>query len=65
MVFVVLAAFAAGCAMGMLALLPGWWRGRTVLRGEALAQPPEAARQTRPPAGLDSVVPESRLREGL
>lgn len=28
MVMVVLAAFAAGAAMGVLAMLPGWWRQR-------------------------------------
>ena len=28
MVFVVLAAFAAGCALGATAMLPGWWKNR-------------------------------------
>lgn len=28
MVFVVLAAFAAGSALGVVAMAPGWWRGR-------------------------------------
>jgi lipopolysaccharide assembly protein A len=28
MVFVVLAAFASGCALGTLAMLPGWWKHR-------------------------------------
>lgn len=28
MVFVVLAAFAAGCALGAAAMLPGWWKNR-------------------------------------
>ncbi len=28
MVFVVLAAFAAGCALGAAAMLPGWWKSR-------------------------------------
>jgi lipopolysaccharide assembly protein A len=26
MVIVVLAAFAAGCALGVIAMVPGWWR---------------------------------------
>jgi uncharacterized integral membrane protein len=30
MVFIVLAAFAAGCVIGVLAMLPGWWRRRRV-----------------------------------
>jgi uncharacterized integral membrane protein len=28
MVIVVLAAFAAGCVVGVVAMLPGWWRQR-------------------------------------
>lgn len=28
MVFIVLAAFAAGCALGISAMLPSWWRFR-------------------------------------
>jgi putative membrane protein len=77
MVFVVLAAFAAGCVVGMLALLPGWWRGRSLLRNEPastalaplagpLSSPPNATsvpRHVAEPA--ESLVPESRLREGL
>lgn len=30
MVFVVLAAFALGCVFGILAMLPSWWRQRSV-----------------------------------
>ncbi|MFT3666240.1 lipopolysaccharide assembly protein LapA domain-containing protein [Piscinibacter sp.] len=32
MVFVVLAAFALGCVFGVLAMLPSWWRQRSVAR---------------------------------
>lgn len=28
MVFIVLAAFGVGCAMGVMAMLPSWWRHR-------------------------------------
>jgi lipopolysaccharide assembly protein A len=28
MIYVVLAAFIAGCAVGVLAMVPRWWRGR-------------------------------------
>jgi lipopolysaccharide assembly protein A len=28
MIYVVLAAFIAGCAIGVLAMVPRWWRGR-------------------------------------
>lgn len=37
MVIVVLAAFATGCAIGVLAMVPSWWRQRRVAR---LASPP-------------------------
>ena len=37
MVFIVLAAFAAGCAIGVLAMLPGWWTHRR--RAQRLAPP--------------------------
>ena len=38
MVFIVLAAFAAGCAIGVLAMLPGWWTHRS--RAKRLEPPP-------------------------
>jgi uncharacterized integral membrane protein len=39
MVFVVLAAFAAGCAIGVLAMVPAWWRHRRAARRREAAQP--------------------------
>ena len=32
MVFIVLAAFALGCAFGIFAMVPAWWRNRRVAR---------------------------------
>ena len=32
MVFIVLAAFALGCAFGVFAMVPSWWRHRRVAR---------------------------------
>ena len=32
MVFIVLAAFALGCAFGVFAMVPAWWRHRRVAR---------------------------------
>jgi uncharacterized integral membrane protein len=32
MVFIVLAAFALGCALGVFAMVPSWWRHRRVAR---------------------------------
>ncbi len=52
MVIIVLAAFAAGCAVGVLALLPGLWR-----RKRAQGRPPAAAAM--PPAVVSpsSILP--------
>jgi uncharacterized integral membrane protein len=49
MVIVVLAAFAAGCATGVLAMAPGWWRQR---RKAVSASAPAAAGE-----GAASVLP--------
>ena len=44
MVIVVLAAFAAGCALGVLAMLPHWWRRRAASRpAESPVSEPTAA----------------------
>ncbi|MDP9044815.1 MAG: LapA family protein [Pseudomonadota bacterium] len=32
MVFIVLAAFALGCAFGVVAMVPSWWRHRRIAR---------------------------------
>ncbi len=42
MVIVVLAAFAAGCALGVMAMVPGWWRQRRAARLAQLPTPPAA-----------------------
>ena len=46
MVFIVLAAFGLGCAFGIFAMAPSWWRQRRIARRET-ARAPAAA----PPAG--------------
>jgi len=66
MVIVVLVVFAAGCALGVLAMVPSWWRHRReVLR---LSPAPVAATQV-PTSRIDSspseFVPEHPPREGL
>jgi lipopolysaccharide assembly protein A len=68
MVIVVLAAFAAGCAFGVLAMVPAWWRHRRAAR---LAEPAptvlpstlEAANTTS--AASDFAGLEHPPREGL
>jgi lipopolysaccharide assembly protein A len=37
LVIVVFAAFAVGCAVGVLAMTPAWWRRRTVTQRQAAA----------------------------
>jgi uncharacterized integral membrane protein len=65
MVIVVLVVFAAGCALGVLAMVPAWWRHRR----EALRLAPPAPSMlptgaSRGDSALDS-TPEHPPREGL
>jgi lipopolysaccharide assembly protein A len=64
LVIIVLAAFAAGAAIGVLAMLPGRWRQRTP------SPEPAATSAARSPAGPPTVTPsdfgpEHPPREGL
>ena len=66
MVIIVLAAFGAGAALGVLAMVPGWWRHRRVAR--RLAPPPDAPRAAiDPPAAAASpgYAADAPPREGL
>ena len=64
MVIIVLAAFAAGCAIGVLAMVPSWWRHRR--EAQRLAPVAPAPK----PAAATSVLPsefgpEHPPRDGL
>ena len=63
MVFVVLAAFGLGCAFGIFAMVPSWWRHRRLARSRDEGDRPVVA----PPA--TAVVAEGPLqhppRDGL
>ena len=50
MVFIVLAAFALGCAFGVFAMVPAWWRHRRVARKHAPVIPAEADAPVATPA---------------
>ncbi len=64
MVMVVLAAFAAGCVMGVFAMVPGWWRHRQ--RARRLAPTPPVPAPQAPAAGASSdYALEHPPREGL
>ena len=63
MVIVVLTAFAAGCAIGALAMVPSWWRRRReALR---LVAPPAAPAPPPPSLTPSEFGPEHPPREGL
>jgi lipopolysaccharide assembly protein A len=63
MVFIVLAAFALGCAFGVFAMVPSWWRHRRVARKHApvVTPPVEPVPTTLAP---DSLLPHPP-RDGL
>jgi len=63
MVFIVLAAFGLGCAFGVFAMVPSWWKHRRVARraGATLA-PAEAAQ---PVAAAEPPPPEHPPRDGI
>jgi lipopolysaccharide assembly protein A len=62
LVIVVLAAFAAGCAVGVVAMLPSWWRHRRIARRHAPPPPAPAPKPTTPPSDFG---PEHPPRDGL
>lgn len=64
MVFIVLAAFGLGCAFGVFAMVPSWWRHRRVAQRAAppaVAPPPAASS----PVVVTEAVPEHPPRDGL
>jgi uncharacterized integral membrane protein len=65
MVIVVLTAFAAGCAIGVLAMVPRWWRQRRAARlaTPAPGPPADAAPTTQVPSafGAEAAVPPREL----
>ena len=64
MVIVVLAACAAGCATGVLAMVPSWWTQRRVAKRHA---PPPVPAPVAPPTSVlpSDFGPEHPPREGL
>ena len=63
MVFIVLAAFALGCAFGVFAMVPSWWRHRRVARKHAAINPAPAAAPVSP-AAAEITLPHPP-RDGL
>ncbi len=63
MVFVVLVAFGAGCALGVVAMAPHWWRQRREVR--RLADPSVPAGTVSAPVMAADFGAEHPPREGL
>ncbi len=62
MVIVVLAAFAAGCVIGVLAMVPGWWRHwRAARRAAPQAEAVGARPPVPPPADYAAAQPPREL----
>ena len=62
MVFIVLAAFGLGCAFGVSAMVPAWWKHRRVATRQSLTAPPASAQS---PLASALPVPEHPPRDGL
>jgi len=73
MIFVVLGAFAAGCVLGAVAFLPGWWRQRRLVAAYKAtvtpAAPPPApstvSASAPPPRTSGDVTVPAHVREGI
>jgi len=64
LVIVVLAAFASGCVIGVIAMVPSWWSHRRVAKRHAPASVVAAAPAQTGPLPLD-FAPSHPPREGL
>jgi uncharacterized integral membrane protein len=65
MVIVVLAAFGLGAALGVMAMVPGWWKHRRLARQLPSARPPARPSDRPSDASPPSLPPEAPPREGL
>jgi lipopolysaccharide assembly protein A len=66
LVIVVLVAFAGGCAIGVIAMVPAWWHHRRVARKHAPVPAPAASPAGPPSSMLPSEFgPEHPPRENL
>lgn len=60
LVIVVLLAFGIGCVIGVLAMVPGWWRARRELRRQAAVAPPPPPPPTAGPTSGFGAEPPPR-----
>jgi uncharacterized integral membrane protein len=64
MVIIVLAAFGFGCAFGIFAMVPSWWRHRRIARRETTRAPAPAAAPAVVPSGVEPALTHPP-RDGL
>ena len=64
MVYVALAAFGLGCAFGVLAMVPSWWRHRRIARQRPITSNPSGPGNTDASAQAEP-APTHPPREGL
>ena len=64
MVIIVLAAFGLGCAFGIFAMVPSWWRHRRIARRETARAPVAAATPIAVPVGVEPAMSRPP-RDGL
>ncbi|WP_295640265.1 lipopolysaccharide assembly LapA domain-containing protein [uncultured Methylibium sp.] len=67
MVFIVLGAFGIGCALGILAMLPSWWKHKRGAQQQRSARPDTATTMLDVDAAreADPAIPEHPPRDGL
>ena len=65
MMFIVLAAFALGCAFGVFAMVPSWWRHRRVARKHAAAAPTPAVIESAAGIAAAEITLPHPPRDGL
>lgn len=63
MVIIVLVAFSLGAALGVLAMVPGWWKQRRLARHPAVDEAAKSAGQ-RAVDPVDAQLPASHLPDG-
>lgn len=64
MVIIVLAAFGLGCAFGIFAMVPSWWRHRRIARREIARTPTAAATPVAVPVDVEPAMTHPP-RDGL
>jgi putative membrane protein len=65
MVFIVLAAFAVGCAFGVFAMVPSWWRHRRLARTHMQRATDRVPPANANPAGPTEATLQHPPRDGL